>query len=124
MRSYAADTALEFTYGYKKAQHDDVIINSTLEHASSTLVGRMSPEIASLSHKFPICKFSLSSVVDGERSIPFVHRLVDYIPGFVLGTSLSQKLISKVKDIPYEYLKQNLVRSSLCRVAITNSSER
>lgn len=110
MRSYAADTALEFTYGYKTQHDDDVVINSTLEHASSTLVGWMSPEMASLSHKFPICR-SLPRVVDGELTIAFVYRLVDYIPGFILGTSLSQKLISKVKDIPYESLKQNLVRS-------------
>jgi branched-subunit amino acid transport protein len=50
-------------------------------------------------------------MVDKRSLSSFVLRLVDYIPGFILGTLLSQKLISKVKDIPYEILKQNLVRT-------------
>lgn len=70
MYSNAAAIALEFTYGYK-AQQNDVVIDATMEQASSTLVGRMSPEMASLSHKFPICRFSSTTAVDGERSIPF-----------------------------------------------------
>ncbi|KAG8215093.1 cytochrome P450 [Butyriboletus roseoflavus] len=96
LKQFAAAVALEFTYGYK-AQHDDVVINATLEHASSSLVGRMSPEMASLIHKFPI---------------------FDYIPGFMLGMSSGQKLVSMVKDIPYETLKQNLGSASEKRSAM------
>ncbi|KAF8547893.1 cytochrome P450, partial [Imleria badia] len=111
LKHYAAALALEFTYGYK-VQPDDVVINATMEQSSSTLVGRMSPEMASLSHKFPIWWWMVN---DHFLSI---HRLVDYVPGFILGTSLSQNLVSKVKDIPYETLKQNLGSASEKRSAM------
>jgi hypothetical protein len=38
--------------------------------------------------------------------------LVDYVPGFLLRTSFIRKLVAKIRDAPYEYLKQELTCTS------------